>query len=84
MPVIEPYGAAQVPGRPDSDGDQGFQSAHMNRDSNRIRILTVDDHPLLRAGIAGLIADEPDIGSRRRKRRMDATRSSSSADIIRT
>ena len=33
----------------------------MNDDSNRIRILTVDDHPLLRAGIAGLIADEPDM-----------------------
>ena len=33
----------------------------MNRDSSRIRILTVDDHPLLRAGIAGLIADEPDM-----------------------
>ena len=33
----------------------------MNGDSNRIRILTVDDHPLLRAGIAGLIADEPDM-----------------------
>jgi DNA-binding NarL/FixJ family response regulator len=27
----------------------------------QIRILTVDDHPLLRAGIAGLIADEPDM-----------------------
>jgi DNA-binding NarL/FixJ family response regulator len=26
-----------------------------------IRILTVDDHPLLRQGIAGLIADEPDM-----------------------
>jgi DNA-binding NarL/FixJ family response regulator len=30
-------------------------------DSAPIRILTVDDHPLLRAGIAGLIADEPDM-----------------------
>jgi DNA-binding NarL/FixJ family response regulator len=27
----------------------------------QIRILCVDDHPLLRAGIAGLIADEPDM-----------------------
>jgi DNA-binding NarL/FixJ family response regulator len=33
----------------------------MSSDSSRIRILTVDDHPLLRAGIAGLITDEPDM-----------------------
>ena len=33
----------------------------MSRDSDAIRILTVDDHPLLRDGIAGLIADEPDM-----------------------
>jgi DNA-binding NarL/FixJ family response regulator len=33
----------------------------MSDNSSRIRILTVDDHPLLRAGIAGLIADEPDM-----------------------
>ena len=30
----------------------------MNEDSKRIRILAVDDHPILRQGIAGLIADE--------------------------
>jgi len=29
--------------------------------SDSIRVLSVDDHPLLRAGIAGLIADEPDM-----------------------
>jgi DNA-binding NarL/FixJ family response regulator len=33
----------------------------MSRDSDAIRILTVDDHPLLRDGIAGLIADESDM-----------------------
>ena len=33
----------------------------MSRDSHAIRILTVDDHPLLRDGIAGLIADESDM-----------------------
>ena len=33
----------------------------MSEDSTSIRVLTVDDHPLLRAGIAGLIADEPDM-----------------------
>jgi DNA-binding NarL/FixJ family response regulator len=33
----------------------------VSHDSRQIRILTVDDHPLLRAGIAGLIADEPDM-----------------------
>jgi DNA-binding NarL/FixJ family response regulator len=33
----------------------------MSTVSGQIRILTVDDHPLLRAGIAGLIADEGDM-----------------------
>jgi len=30
-------------------------------DAKQIRILTVDDHPILRQGVAGLIADEPDM-----------------------
>lgn len=33
----------------------------MNEDSRKIRILAVDDHPILRQGIAGLIADESDM-----------------------
>ena len=33
----------------------------MNEDSKPIRILAVDDHPILRQGIAGLIADESDM-----------------------
>ena len=33
----------------------------MNEGSKKIRILAVDDHPMLRQGIAGLIADESDM-----------------------
>jgi DNA-binding NarL/FixJ family response regulator len=33
----------------------------MNADANKIRILAVDDHPLLRQGIAGLVADQSDM-----------------------
>ena len=33
----------------------------MNREPKSIRILTVDDHPLLREGIAALVASQPDM-----------------------
>ena len=33
----------------------------MSADSNSIRILTVDDHPLVREGIASLVAVQPDM-----------------------
>jgi len=39
----------------------GAARYRVSRDATQIRILAVDDHPLLRAGVAGLIADEPDM-----------------------
>lgn len=33
----------------------------MSDDTKQIRIMTVDDHPVLRQGIAALIADQPDM-----------------------
>lgn len=33
----------------------------MSDDTKQIKIMTVDDHPILRQGIAALIADEPDM-----------------------
>ena len=33
----------------------------MSNDTKQIRIMTVDDHPVLRQGIASLIADQPDL-----------------------
>lgn len=33
----------------------------MNSASNPIRILAVDDHPIFRGGITGLLADQPDM-----------------------
>src|SRR6266853_6426567 len=40
----------------ESDGEQGVSS-----DPSLIRVLAVDDHPVLRQGIAGLIASQPDM-----------------------
>ena len=33
----------------------------MSDDTKQITIMTVDDHPVLRQGIAALIADQPDM-----------------------
>ena len=33
----------------------------MSDDTKQIKIMTVDDHPVLRQGIAALIADETDM-----------------------
>lgn len=33
----------------------------MNNPPNQIRILAVDDHPIFRGGITGLLADQPDM-----------------------
>ena len=51
--------------------------------SSPIRILTVDDHPLVREGIAGLVGVQPDM-TWSQKPPTAATRSSNSARIVRT
>ena len=33
----------------------------MSADASRIRILAIDDHPLVREGIAGLVGIQPDM-----------------------
>ena len=33
----------------------------MNSSDQKVRVLVVDDHPLLREGIASLIGDQPDL-----------------------
>jgi len=33
----------------------------MNNDPNPIRLMVIDDHPVLRQGVAALVEDEPDI-----------------------
>ena len=48
-----------------------------------IRILTVDDHPLFRGGIAALLATQPDMNLVA-EASMAAKRFSSSARIVRT
>ena len=49
-----------------------------------IRVLTVDDHPLVREGIAGLIGVQPDMTLVGEAGVTAAMRSSNSARIVRT
>jgi DNA-binding NarL/FixJ family response regulator len=39
----------------------GLRKEQMTTTPNPIRILLADDHPLLRDGVAGLVADQPDM-----------------------
>jgi DNA-binding NarL/FixJ family response regulator len=41
--------------------DEGMKQELMSADISQIRILTVDDHPLVRQGIAGLIGIQTDM-----------------------
>ena len=50
----------------------------------RIRVLAVDDRPLVREGIAGLVAGSAGYDVGRRSRATVATRSSNSGRTVRT
>jgi DNA-binding NarL/FixJ family response regulator len=43
------------------DPDFGRPTLAMTNDTRLIRILSVDDHPLLRSGIAALVDTQPDM-----------------------
>jgi DNA-binding NarL/FixJ family response regulator len=47
--------------RPSDDSPTASEAAETKLQSARIRVLTVDDHPLLREGIAAIINDQPDM-----------------------
>src|SRR5260221_3205016 len=42
-------------------GVESFRSREIMSSGNRIRILSVDDHPMLREGIAAVLGTEPDM-----------------------
>jgi CheY-like chemotaxis protein len=44
-----------------TDVEFGRPTLAMTNDTRRIRILSVDDHPLLRSGIAALVDTQPDM-----------------------
>ena len=56
----------------------------MNGGSSPIRVLAVDDHPLVREGIAGLIGVQDGHDAGRRKPATVARRSSNSGRTVRT
>jgi len=43
------------------DPELGWPALAMTNDTRLIRILSVDDHPLLRSGIAALVDTQPDM-----------------------
>lgn len=58
---LRPYSrTAPIAARTDGVGRERFERC-MNDNAESIRILCVDDHPVLRLGIAGLLAVQPDM-----------------------
>ena len=80
LPVQRSWFSKLLPGKSRSERTRAMS----DYDPKQIRILTVDDHPILRQGIAALIADEVRHDLRGRSRQTAAKRFNSFARTVPT